>query len=172
MLVQLGKFVSNPDSARHSGRFQTDSDARFGTRFVRLVVVESGSTGLAAHPAANDSTPMVAIAQGDGEPAATFAARVVHRILALERDQQSIERTVLFLAPRSEPEAARARLTIARALITHSATALGRAPEVVLDASGESPHELQLELTALADASSGESASGVSSVAIELEHRV
>jgi hypothetical protein len=168
MLIQSGKFVSKSDSATHPGPLHAHSDARFGTRFVRLVIVESGSTGLGAQ-AANDGTLMVAIAQGDGEVAASFASRVVRRILALERAQQSIERTVLFLGHGFEPEAAQARLTIARALITHSATALGRSPELVLDASGESRGDLQSEIPALVNALIGESASGALSVAVKLE---
>jgi hypothetical protein len=169
MLVQLGKFVSTSDSARHPGPPHGHADARLGTGFVRLVIVESGSTGLGA-TAADDGTSMVAIAQGDGEAAPSFAARVVRRILALERGQQSIERTVLFLGRRFEPDFAQARLTIARALITHSAT-LGRSPEIVLDASGESRDELQLEIPALVNALIGESASGALSIAVKLERR-
>jgi hypothetical protein len=172
MSVRLGQFVSDSDSAGHWEPLPIHSDARLGTRFVRLVIVESGSTGISAQAAIDHPTPIVAIAQGDGEPAASFASRVVRRILALERADQKIERTEVFLAHGSTPESAPARLTIARALITHSASALGRPPEFVLDASGESPIELESEMPALLDALIGESASEISQLAVKLEVRV
>jgi hypothetical protein len=163
--------VSTAQRAGHTGRFATQFDARHDTRLVRLIIVESGSTGLAARASVEDGSQVVAIAQGDAEPVASFASRVVRRILAVERAQQSIERTVLFLGNRIEPEAAEARLTIARALITHSATARGRSPELLVDASSESCQKLRVEMPALVDALIRESANTAFRVAVTLDSR-
>jgi hypothetical protein len=137
MPVQPGELVRDLDFTGLLRPMSASTDVRPGLRCVRLVIVESGSIGLGAHAAVVDTALLVMIAQSDGEPAVGFAFRVVRLIVELELSLHNIERAVLLLGPRSEPDAAAARLTIARALITHSVTARGQTTELVLAGPGE-----------------------------------
>lgn len=133
MLARSGNFSCNPASPG----LLRPVPAPNGTRLVRLVIVESGSAGLGVYAGIDDPAILVSIAQAEEETAVNFALRVVQVILQLERASQSIERAVLLLGRGCEPGTAGARLTIARALITHSVTAGGRTLPLVREPAGK-----------------------------------
>jgi hypothetical protein len=121
-----------------------------------------------AHAATAGSEQTLALAQRDGEAAAEFAGRVIRRIRALERSGQSVEQTLLLLGPRFEADSTAARLLIARALVTHSATAPTMAAELVLSSTGGDRGELQRWLPGLVDVLLAESESGRMAIAVQL----
>jgi hypothetical protein len=138
------------------------------TRQVRLIVVETGSTGALADASADDPDQTVLIAQNDGELRMEFAARVVRRILSLERDEREVAKTLLLLAPQFDDEATVARLLIARALITHAVTLQGGPAEVVVDVGHDARGVLPNGFPALVDALVGEAGRGAVTISVEL----
>jgi hypothetical protein len=142
--------------------------ARRARRQVRLIVVELDAVGLLAGPSADGGEQTVLVAQNDGEQRMDFAARVVRRILALERDEREVSRVLLLLAPELDADVTGARLLIARALITHAATLQGGPAEVVLDVASDSGGGLPpYGFAALVDALVGEAGRGAVIIGVE-----
>lgn len=165
----LGRRASNDVGVVLPGRPSAPSPGAWGeTRYVRLILIESGSDGLAAHAATADGEQTLALAQGDRELAAEYACRVIRRIRVLEQGRHTVERALLLLGPSFSAEATVARLLIARALITHSAVPPSEGAELVLSASSNGKRsELQRWLPGLVDALIGEPGSGAVTIAVK-----
>jgi hypothetical protein len=163
--TNLSKEEGRADRAAPSHRFL---GARRVVRQVRLIVVETGSTGALAAAAADDGEQTVLVAQNDGEPRLEFAARVVRRILSLERDEREVSKTLLLLAPQFDDDVTVARLLIARALITHAVALRGGPAEVVIDLGRDSRGVLPNGFPALVDALVGEAGRGAATIGVEL----
>jgi hypothetical protein len=123
---------------------------------VRLVVVEDGTSGLDDPTPPDGGDQTLLIAQAGGERPGEFAQRAIRRISALGQQQQSIVRTILLLAPRFDAEATAARVSLARALMAHSAAMTAGPSELLLSAGGDLPADLQVKVLALVEALTGE----------------
>ena len=114
----------------------------------RLIVVEDGAWGLDSSLSVDASDETVVVAQGAGEDPVELPFRVMGRIALIERAGRSIERAVVVMAPKLEPQSQAARALIARTLHAHMRA---RGPgELVLAAHGVQA-ELRLELLTLVE---------------------
>jgi hypothetical protein len=136
------------------------------TRFVRLVLVEDGTSGLDDHAPADDDQTLF-IAQTGGERPADFARRASRRIWALEQGQQSVVRATLLLAPRFDAEAMEARASLARTLVEHSAAMALGPSELLLCAGGDLHADLQAKVLALVDALTGAPSGGSLPISVQ-----
>lgn len=150
-------------------RTPSRATGRLNSPCVRLVVVEDGMSGLEAQAPADGREQTVRVAQNGGEATAHFALRIVRRILALEQDQRRIERAVLLLAPRFDPEATAARLLFARALMTHSAATNAGACELLLSTGAELHAAVDAGLSTLIDALTGDPGSCALPIAVHFQ---
>jgi len=136
---------------------------------VRLIVVEQGTSALRGQAPPDGRDQTVLVVQDGGESTPVFALRIVRRILALEQDHRRIDRAVLLLAPRFDPEAMAARLLFARALMTHSAATNAGACELLLRSGSELDAELDAALLTLVDALTGDPDSCALPIAVRFQ---
>jgi len=137
------------------------------SRFVQLVLVEDGTTGLEEHAPADGGDQTLFIAQTGGERPGAFVKRVIRRLWTLEQEQHSVVRTTLLLAPRFDAEAMAARVSLARALTENTAaTALGTS-ELLLWAGADLHADLQAKVLGLVDALTREPSGGSLPVTVQ-----
>jgi hypothetical protein len=119
------------------------ADRRASHRRVKLVVVEAGAAGLAGCLPPDEMDHTVVTVQSDNHTPAEAVRGSISRIQALEHGGHSIELTILMLAPRFDIETTAARVALARALATHSATTNSGSSEILLSARGSTLHRYQ-----------------------------
>jgi len=126
-------------------------------RRVRLVVVEAGAGRLAGGVPADDSDHTVVSVQSGKHTPANAVRTSIARIQALEQSGHRIDLTILMLAPRFDIETTAARIALALALATHSATTNSGSSEILLAGSGCMSHaHLRAGVLALVDVLTGE----------------
>ena len=137
------------------------------TRFVRLVLVEDGTSGLEDHAPPDGDDQTLFIAQTGGERPADFARRAIRRISALEQGQQSVIRTILLLAPRFDAAAMGARVSLAHALVEHSAAMASGPSQLLLCAGGDLHQDLQAKVLGLVNTLGGKPGGGCLPISVQ-----
>lgn len=133
-----------------SGRL-LEAEAHLTNRPVRFVVVESLEFARPPDLAPDEANHTVLLPRGPAEPLEAFSLRATQKVLALERDRQTIRLMLVLLTPRFDARAGAARLMLVRALMAQAAAQPEQLTELVLSADDDGDPKVQPGLMALVD---------------------
>lgn len=127
------------------------AEAHLTNRPVRFVVVETRTFARPPELAPDEANHTVLLPRGPAEPLEAFSLRAAQKVLALERDQQTIRLMLVLLTPRFDARAGAARLMLVRALMSQAAAQPDQLTKLVLCADDDGDPKVQSGLMALVD---------------------
>jgi hypothetical protein len=127
------------------------AEAHLTNRPVRFVVIETRTFARPPELAPDEANHTVLLPRGPAEPLEAFSLRATQKVLALERDRQTIRLMLVLLTPRFDARAAAARLMLVRALMAQAAAQPEQPTELVLSTDDDGDPKVQSELMALVD---------------------
>lgn len=148
--VDLGVDRRRNSRAWASGTLPGE-EAHLTNRPVRFVVIETRTFARPPQLAPDEANHTVLLPRGATEPLEAFSLRATQKVLALERDQQTIRLMLMLLTPRFDARAGAARLMLVRALMTQAAAQPHQPTQLVLCSEGDGDPKVQSELMALVD---------------------
>jgi len=127
------------------------AEAHLTNRPVRFVVIETRTFARPPELAPDEANHTVLLPRGPAEPLEAFSLRATQKVLALERDHQTIRLMLVLLTPRFDARAGAARLMLVRALMAQATAQPEQLTELVLCSDDDGDPRVQSELMALVD---------------------